>query len=258
MSIEEMNSSLITRGLTTHFVGQNVLYYPSVTSTNDIACQQAVQKSPEGTAVIADRQTTGRGRLKRAWVSPSGNIAVSIVFYPVKAHLHYLTMLASLAVMHSIETTTGLKCQLKWPNDVLIKGKKVCGILLESQAKPDRVDYAVIGIGINVNMRLADYPEIAPIAASLADESGKEVSRLDLIRNLFIAMEALYLRMQSGESLLLEWKDNLITLGKNVRVRSGEDVYEGTAESVADDGSLLLRSPDGSLMKFMAGDVTLR
>jgi BirA family biotin operon repressor/biotin-[acetyl-CoA-carboxylase] ligase len=258
MSEENLNPTSITKGLTTRFMGQNVLYYHSVTSTNDIARQQALQKAPEGTAVIADQQTTGRGRLKRAWVSPQGNIAVTVVLYPARKNLHYLTMLASLAVLHSIENTTGLECQLKWPNDVLIKNKKVCGILLESQAEADSVDYANIGIGINVNMKLADYPEIASIATSLADELGREVSRLEMIRNLFIEMEKLYLRLQAGESLLTEWRDNLITLGKNVRVRSNEDVFEGIAEAVADDGSLLLCCPDGSLMKFMAGDVTLR
>jgi BirA family biotin operon repressor/biotin-[acetyl-CoA-carboxylase] ligase len=258
MPEEPLNSISITDSLNTRFIGQKTLYYPSLTSTMDIARQQVARKAPEGTAVIADRQTTGRGRLKRNWVSPKGNIAVSIILYPARAYLHSLTILASLAVFHSIETTTGLKCQLKWPNDVLIKGKKVCGILLESQSKTDNVDYATIGIGINVNMRLGDYPEIASIATSLAAELGKEVSRLTLIRNLFVETERLYLKLQSGESLLPEWQEHLITLGKNVRVRSGEDVFEGIAESVAEDGSLLLRCPDGCLMKFMAGDVTLR
>jgi len=181
---ENLNPTSITKGLTAHFIGQNVLYYPSVTSTNDIARQQALLKAPEGTAVIADRQTTGRGRLKREWVSPPGNIAVTVVLYPARNNLTYLTMLAALAVLYSIEKTTGLHCQLKWPNDVLINNKKVCGILLESHVAADFVDYAIIGIGINVNMKLADYPEIASIATSLADEVGEEVSRLTLLHNL--------------------------------------------------------------------------
>ncbi len=163
-----------------------------------------------------------------------------------------------MALRYAIEKTTGLTCQLKWPNDVLIENKKVCGILLESQTDTYSVDYAVIGIGINVNMKTTDYPEIASFATSLADELGKEVSRLVLLRNLFIEIEKLYLRLQAGESLLEEWRKQLITLGKNVRVRLNEDVFEGVAESLADDGSLLLRCPDGSLMKFMAGDVTLK
>lgn len=258
MPEEKLNSESIRSGLATRFIGQNIIYYPSLTSTMDIARQQAIRKALEGTAIVTERQTAGKGRLKRAWVSPEGNIAVSIILYPAKTQLQALTILASLAVLHSVEATTGLKCQLKWPNDVLIKGKKVCGILLESQAKADSVDYATIGIGINVNMKLADYPEIAPIATSLTDELGKEVPRLDLIRNLFIEIENLYLKLQSGQSLLEEWRKHLITLGKAVRVRSGEDTFEGVAESVAEDGSLLLRGKDGNLMKFMAGDVTLK
>ena len=253
-----MNQNLITMGFTTDFIGQNVLYYSSVTSTNDIGREQALKKVPEGTVVIADRQMAGRGRLKRAWISPQGNIAVTIVLYPSRKNLPCLTMLASLAALRSIETTTKLKCRLKWPNDVLINNKKVCGILLESRAGSDRVDYAIIGIGVNVNMKLAEYPEITAIATSLADETGKEVSRLVLLRNLFVETEKLYLRLQSGESLLAEWRDNLETLGKKVHVHSGDDVFEGIAESVADDGSLLLRCDDGSLLKFMAGDVSLR
>jgi BirA family biotin operon repressor/biotin-[acetyl-CoA-carboxylase] ligase len=253
-----MNKSLITKGLNTRFIGQNVLYYPVTTSTNDIARQQALAKCPEGTAVIADRQTSGRGRLKREWVTPQGNIAVSVVLYPARKELPFLTMLAALAVQYAIRKTTGLKCQLKWPNDVLINGKKVCGILLESRAAANSVDYAIIGIGINVNMKLADYPEISAIATSLADETGEEVSRAATLQNLFVEMEKLYLRLQAGESILAEWRENLVTLGKQIHVRAGDDVFEGIAEAVAEDGSLLLRCADGRSMTFTAGDVTLK
>lgn len=248
----------ISRELATDFIGQNLFYFASVTSTNDIARQQALGKSPEGTAVIAERQTSGRGRLKREWVSPEGNIAVTVVLYPDRKNLYFLTMLAALAVQRGIEKTTGVKCQLKWPNDVLVNGKKVCGILLESKASVESVDYALVGIGINVNMKIADHPEIAAIATSLALETGSEVSRTELLRNLFIEMEKLYLRLRAGESILAEWRDQLVTLGKKVFVRSGDEAFEGTAESVADDGSLLLRCADGKLLKFNAGDITLK
>jgi BirA family biotin operon repressor/biotin-[acetyl-CoA-carboxylase] ligase len=258
MSEQKMDVLSISRELATDFIGQNLLYFASVTSTNDIARQQAMGKSPEGTAVIAERQTSGRGRLKREWVSPEGNIAVTVVLYPDRKNLYFLTMLAALAVQRGIEKTTGVKCQLKWPNDVLVNGKKVCGILLESKASVESVDYALVGIGINVNMKIADHPEIAAIATSLALETGSEVSRTELLRNLFIEMEKLYLRLRAGESILAEWRDQLVTLGKKVFVRSGDEAFEGTAESVADDGSLLLRCVDGKLLKFNAGDVTLK
>jgi len=255
---ENLDASVITVGLTTRFIGKRVLYYPRVTSTNEIARQQALRKAPEGTAVIADIQTAGRGRLKRQWVTPHGNIAVTVILYPSRKDLQYLTMLAALAVSHTIEATTKLKCQLKWPNDVLINNKKVCGILLESQAETEGVKYTIVGIGINVNMKLADYPEIATIATSLADESGKEVSRLALLRNLFVDIEKLYLGLQAGKTPLGEWRNSLITIGKKIHVRSGDDLFEGTCESVADDGSLMLRCESGELLKFMAGDVTLK
>src|SRR4030042_7117573 len=167
-------------------------------------------------------------------------------------------MLPSLAVLNSIQMTTGLTCRLKWPNDVLIRDKKVCGILIETKTQTDRLDYAIFGIGINVNMKLVEYPELHSIATSLADELGKPVSVIQLLRQLFIELERLYLGMLSGKSLFPEWHHNLATIGKQVRVQSGDNIFEGTAESVNEDGCLLLRCNDGSVMGITIGDVTLR
>jgi len=258
MTQNNLSADLITNDLKTRFVGQRTIYYPSLTSTMETARQEAQQGAEEGTIVIADEQTTGRGRLKRIWLSPKGNIALSVILRPSIACLPSLIMLASLAVMHSIEAITGLKPQLKWPNDVLIRGKKVCGILIESKIQAGKVDYAIIGIGVNVNLRLTDFPEIVAIATSLSHELGTEVARLRLIQRLLVEIERLYLALLAGESLYEEWRDNLVTLGKMVHVKSGETVHEGIAESVARDGSLLLCCLDGSLIKILAGDVTLR
>ena len=249
---------LITRGLNTRCIGQRVLVFPTVSSTMDIARQEALNKAPEGTAVIAERQTAGRGRLKRAWHTPEGNIAVSVILYPPRECFQSLIMLASLAVLNSIQMTTGLTCRLKWPNDVLISDKKVCGILIETKTQTDRLDYAIFGIGINVNMKLVEYPELHSIATSLADELGKPISVIQLLRQLFTELERLYLGMLSGKSLFPEWRENLATIGKVVRVQSGDTIYEGTADSVGEDGCLILRRDDGSLMKITIGDVTLR
>jgi BirA family biotin operon repressor/biotin-[acetyl-CoA-carboxylase] ligase len=248
----------IARGLNTRCIGQKILVFPSIPSTMDIARQEALNNAPEGTAIIAERQTAGRGRLKRTWQTPEGNIAVSVILYPPREHLQSLIMLASLAVLNSIRVTTGLNCQLKWPNDILINNKKVCGILTETKAQVDRLDYAIFGIGINVNMKMKDYPELRTTATSLADELGKSVSRARLLRQLFTELEKLYLGMLSGKSLFPEWRDNLGTIGKSVRIQSGDTVYEGTAESVGEDGCLILRRDDGSLMKVTIGDVSLR
>ncbi|GAH48712.1 unnamed protein product, partial [marine sediment metagenome] len=208
--------------------------------------------------IIVDEQTAGKGRIKRVWLSPKGNIALSVILYPSIDYLPSLIMLASLAVIHSIEEVTDLKSQLKWPNDVIINGKKVCGILIESNVRGDIVDYAIIGIGINVNLRLYDFPEIQPTATSLSEERGRDVSRLNVIRCLLVEIEKLYLALSAGGSIYEEWRDNLVTLGRRVQVKSGATIYEGIAESVARDGSLLLRHSDGNLTKVVAGDVTLR
>ena len=253
-----LSSASIASNLKTRFIGQRIIYYPKLTSTMDVARREAQQGAAEGTVVAAGEQTAGRGRIKRAWLSPKGSIALSVILYPGVTYLPFLIMLASLAVVHSIDKVAGLKSQVKWPNDVLINGRKVCGILVESEVRGDKVNYAIIGIGINANFRVSDFPEISSIATSLSDELGRDISRLDLIQCLLVEIERLYLTLQAGGSIYEEWRDNLVTLGRRVHVKSGEDVYEGIAEEVARDGSLLLRRSDGSLTKIVAGDVTLR
>ncbi len=253
-----LSPAAITDNLETRFVGQRVIYYPSLASTMDVAKREAQQGAVEGTIVLAEEQTAGRGRIKRVWLSPKGSIALSIILHPSLAYISSLIMVASLATVHCIEKVTGLKAQIKWPNDVLVNQKKVCGILIESDVRGNTVDYSIIGIGINVNLRLADFPEISPAATSLSHELGRNVSRLDMIRCLLVETERLYLALPAGESVYQEWRDKLMTLGKRVQVRSGDATYKGIAESVASDGSLLLRQSDGSLIKIVAGDVTLR
>ncbi len=255
---DSLSAAAVTKDLQTRFVGQRVIYYPSLTSTNDIAKKEAQDGAVEGTVILADEQTAGKGRMQRVWLSPRENIALSIILYPSLANLPSLIMLASLAVVHSIEATIGLKPQIKWPNDVLINGKKVCGILIENDVQGNTVNYSILGIGINVNLKLADFPDILPIATSLSDELGGDVSRLSVIRCLLVELERLYLALSSGASIYEEWRDSLVTLGKKVRVKTGQAIYEGIAESVAKDGSLLLRGLDSSLTKIVAGDVTLR
>ncbi|MGB2827011.1 MAG: biotin--[acetyl-CoA-carboxylase] ligase, partial [Dehalococcoidales bacterium] len=150
MIMDVLSPELVTDGLETRFIGQRVLYFPAQTSTMVAARQEARQMAAEGTVVITGEQTAGRGRAKRVWLSPRGSIALSIVLYPDVSQLPYLIMIASVAAARSIETVTGLETQLKWPNDVLVNGRKVCGILIENELKGSRVAWAVIGIGINV------------------------------------------------------------------------------------------------------------
>ncbi|MBI2848386.1 MAG: biotin--[acetyl-CoA-carboxylase] ligase [Chloroflexi bacterium] len=244
--------------LETRVIGQRVLYFPSLASTMDMAKQEARQGANEGTVIVAGAQNTARGRLQRAWISPAGNVALSLVLYPRQEHLSSLIMLASLAVVHCIRTVTVLKPQIKWPNDVLINGKKVCGILIESDVRADTVNHVIIGIGINVNLRTADFPEIQTTATSLSQELGREVSCLNVVRALLEETDKLYLALSAGESLYEEWRDNLVTLGQAVRVTAGQIIYEGVAESVAHDGSLTIRDAKGQPVTIVVGDVTLR
>ncbi|MBI4181018.1 MAG: biotin--[acetyl-CoA-carboxylase] ligase [Chloroflexi bacterium] len=258
MAEDNLAADAITEGLETRFIGQRVLYYSSLTSTMVVAKREAQAGAVEGTVIIADEQTGGRGRLKRAWLTPRGNLALSLILYPSLSYLSSLMMLASLAVVHTIETVTGLKPQIKWPNDVLVNGRKVSGILIENDVQGSTVNYTIIGIGMNVNLKLADVPDIQTIATSLTTELGRDVSRLTVIRRLLVEMEKLYLALLAGGSIYEEWRDRLVTLGQKVRATDGETTNEGIAESVARDGSLLLRGSDGSLTRIVAGDVTLR
>lgn len=255
---DELSPSAITDNLKTRFIGQRVVYYPSLPSTMEVARIEAQGGAAEGSAIVADEQTAGRGRMKRVWLSPKGSISLSVILYPDVAHLSSLIMVASLAVAHSIKTVTGLEARVKWPNDVLINGKKVCGIIIESEVRSNAVGYAIIGIGVNINLRLADFPDIKPIATSLSDELGSDVSRLELVRQLLVELERLYLALGVDDSVYEEWRDRLVTLGRKVSVNWGETSYEGLAESVDRDGSLLLRHLDGRLTRIVAGDVTLR
>ena len=255
---DSLSGDAITSNLGTRFVGQRVLYYPSLASTMEVAKREAQQGTTEGTVIVADEQTAGKGRLERVWLTPRGNIALSVILYPDLSYLPSLIMLASLAVVHSIEAVTGLAAQIKWPNDVLLNGRKVSGILIESDVQGNTVNYTIIGIGMNVNLSLADFPDIQPIATSLSDELGRDVSRLSIIRHLLLEIERLYLVLTVGGSVYQEWWDNLLTLGRRVRANTGQTVYEGVAESVDRDGSLWVRGSDGSLTRIVAGDVTLR
>jgi len=255
MKDPELSADTIKEGLLTHIIGQNILWFASTTSTNDIARQAAQNNAVEGTAVIANEQTAGKGRLNRNWTSPRGTIAISIILRPDTSRVNQLIMIASVGVTRAVERVTGLKPHIKWPNDVQITGKKICGILIENGWHSKRLDYAVIGIGINVNFDPFDYPDIAGTATSLSRETGHEVSRLAIVRNLLIEFDNLY---TSDSDIFKEWRNNLVTLGQQIRVTSGSTIYEGIAEDVERDGSLILRTNNNNLVIIPAGDVTLR
>ncbi len=259
MSIEKdvLSAETISKKIGTRFVGKNVIYYPQLKSTMEIAKICASNGVLEGTVVIAEEQTSGKGRMDRSWISPKGCVTLSVILYPDIRHLSSLIMVVSLAVLHTIKKITGIKATIKWPNDILINGKKVCGILIESVIKNNNVGYAVIGLGMNVNLNTSDYPEISSIATSLSDEKKKYISRLEVIRMLLYEIEKIYLLSKKDNTLYKEWRENMDTIGKKVSAKSGDIVYEGMVETVAEDGSLILVLPNGKHINFTAGDVTL-
>lgn len=227
-------------------------------STQDLARELARAGAPEGTVVLAGRQTAGRGRLGRSFVSPRGGLYLTVVLRPALEHIRPLPIVAALAVARGLEQVAGLRTALKWPNDVLVGGRKVCGILLESELTGQTVDYVLVGIGVNVNADMSAYPEIVATATSAAVEAGRGVSREALAAAALNELEELYLAVQAGQRVQDEWRARLETLGRQVQVTCGQTVEEGVAEDVDSDGSLILRRPDGSRVTIVAGDVTLR
>ena len=254
----ELSAAAITAGLKTTLIGQKINYYHSLPSTMDAARREILHGAAAGTVIIAGEQTKGRGRRQRTWLTPAGNIALSIILYPDIKALPYLIMIASLAAAQSIETDTGVKTQIKWPNDILIDGMKVCGILSENEVKGNKISFSIIGIGINIDLNVADYAEIADTAASLKSEPGKGDLRVQLIRSLLNEFERLYLQLPDGKSIFEAWRERLVTLGQKVKATTGNQIIEGTAESVDANGALAIRQSDGMLTKVVAGDVTLR
>jgi BirA family biotin operon repressor/biotin-[acetyl-CoA-carboxylase] ligase len=260
--MEALTAERILAGLETAFVGRNLEHWPEIESTNARARHLAEAGAPEGTVVITDHQTAGRGRLGRQWIAPAGSsLLMSLLFRPkvTPTQVHRLTMICGLAAVDAIEAETGLKAGLKWPNDILVGDAKAGGILTEIGLSGDRVDYAVVGIGLNVNLHPAQLPrDLLMEATSLSHVLGESVPRLPLLRALLQAVETRYLAFRSGHSPHSEWSERLVTLGQAVTVVSGDSVVQGVAEGVDADGGLLVRADDGCLRTILAGDVTLR
>ena len=254
--------SRVAKGLKTAWLGRSIAFTPTVSSTNDVAREAALRGEREGFAALAERQTMGRGRLGRPWYAPRGSILLSLLLRPKipPAQIFSLTMLAGSAVAAGVERATGVACDLKWPNDVLVGGKKLGGILTEASLGSDGIEFAVVGLGLNVNLDFAGQPELAKKATSLSLELGKRVSRLPLLRRILEEIERRYEVLQSGdyERIHGEWRSRLSTLGKEVTVTDGSWSETGLAHDVDLDGALILRCQDNTLLRVITGDVSLR
>ena len=251
----------IEHGRTTTMIGKKIHLLPEVASTNTLAMDLAQQGSPEGTVVIAEKQTGGKGRLGRTWISPKRNLYLSIILRPrispYKAPL--ITLMGAVAVTAALRRQVNVQAEIKWPNDVLIAGKKVCGLLTEMSADPDRINHIVLGIGINVNVEREKLPrEIRHTATTLYAETGRTMNRVKLLNRLFLEVERWYgVFLKDDAALLKEWERLNSTIGNRVTVGGPGWTLEGMARGVDAEGRLLVEQDDGAVQMVTAGDVTI-
>jgi BirA family biotin operon repressor/biotin-[acetyl-CoA-carboxylase] ligase len=252
LDADRLDPAQIRSGLITRFLGRELRYFQEVESTNDEA-RSLAESCPDGTVVLAEVQTRGRGRLARSWASPPGGIWMSVVLKPALplSQAYRVNMAVSLAVARALSRLYQLEVKIKWPNDILVGGRKISGILMEVRAELDRLDYVIAGVGLNVNIDPNQFPREWN-ATSISNQLGCEVSRTELVQEVLRGMEEAYLHMGS-EEILEEWRAISATTGRYVRVSSLDGDLEGKAESLGEDGSLYLRTESG-LQRVMAGD----
>lgn len=248
----------VSADLSLNLLGGPVYHFVNLPSTNDAAKELARRGAPEGTLLLAETQSAGRGRLGRTWESPPGTgIYLTLLLRPPlpPAELPKLTLIAAVAVVEAIQAATGLQTGIKWPNDIIFQGKKLGGILTEMETESDCMRHVVLGLGLNLNTPA--FPEhLRDIATSLAN-TGRTYSRLATIRAFLETMDNLYGRFLRLEfpALLDRWRQLTVTLGKTVTIRQGGEVLTGHALDVASDGALLLARPDGSVVKVLSGEI---
>lgn len=262
---DKFEPALLQHYLTTKTFGRALEVHETISSTNSRAKELAQGGAVHGTLVVAEEQKSGRGRLGRSWESPEGlGLWLSLILRPSfpPRFAPRMTVLAGLAVVQAIFRVTGLETSIKWPNDIIINSKKVCGILTEMQADPDLIDYIVVGIGMNVNTLKEDFPhELRDSATSLKLEKGVHINRCKLLAELLAVFEDLdsrYLSTGDFTEILNEYKEKCITLGRAVRVTGPTETFEGTAVDLTDDFELVVETKGSERRKVFSGDVSVR
>jgi BirA family biotin operon repressor/biotin-[acetyl-CoA-carboxylase] ligase len=253
---------LLSRLGKTRVIGRDIRVFQETTSTNDIIEKFARDGVKEGVVVFAESQTKGRGRLGRKWASPAKKgLWFSLLLRPDlrPQETTQLTVASATALRRAIGSQTGLDPEIKWPNDILVRGKKVAGILTEMNAEVDRLKYVIVGIGIDVNLSPRDFPpDLKKIATSLKIELGKTVSRAELAVSILRELDIDYQRVcaKDFDDVAEEWEKHCKTIGEEVVIRTGPREIRGRAESLAEDGALLLRTEHGRPERIVGGDVT--
>ena len=254
--------ALILNSLKTKLIGRKIFHYPKTTSSNDEAEKLARMGEHEGAVIIAEEQTSGKGRVGRVWHSPKGKgIYLSVILRPQlpPARVSFLTLCSAISAAEAIHRCSGLRAFVKWPNDVLLSGKKACGILTELATEADRINYAIVGVGINVNQEISDLAGLT-MATSLKIEKRGEVSRLELTKAFLESLDsnyALLLNERYGE-IIDRWLQVSETIGKRILAESlSGKRWEGVATGLDEDGCLLLRLDNGMTKRITGGDVSI-
>jgi len=258
-----LNVKRLRENLRTQCVGRRIVFSHAATSTNDMARKLAELGADEGTIVVSETQTSGRGRLHRKWISPIGGLWFSIILRPQlkPSAASKLTFAAGLAVAKTLHRLYDLEVSTRWPNDVLANGKKVCGILADMSASGQKTNCVVLGVGVNANFEAKALPkELWENATSLKTELRRDINLELLFRTLLENLESTYLQSikKGSSSVLKEWKAFATFLGNQVKVTDENEEWVGVALDVNVDGSLRLRLQDGTLKHIFAGDVSVR
>lgn len=256
-----LTSSEVKSFLKTKWMGKTIHYFPSLDSTNSKAYELATKGAEEGEVVIAESQEKGRGRLGRNWFSPpSLNLYLSVILRPqIPPHqAPLITLMAAVATAGAIKKYSGLHPLIKWPNDILLKGRKVAGLLNEVRSETDRIHFVILGIGVNLNLDEKMFPkEIRSIATSMKREMGQAISRKEFLSSLLQQLEewyAIYLK-EGGGVILNAWREKARIKGQRVKVTSWGETLSGIAVDVDLDGALILKMEDGKQRRVVAGDV---
>ena len=249
--------------LQTERMGRQIRYFSRIDSTNQYAKRIAEEGAPDGILIIADEQTAGKGRSGRTWVTPPAEaIAFTLLLRPKLSpdRISMVTLVMGLAVTNAVNSLYGVSAGIKWPNDVVIKGRKLCGILTEMSAEVRQVNYIVIGVGINAN--LTSFPEeIREIATSLKLELGRDINRAELIARVMAEFERLYAEFEAQGDLgavMQEYNELCLNAGSKVRVLDPNGEYTGTSRGINSMGELLVETEDGKMQEVYAGEVSVR
>ena len=261
--LEAFGREALEAAIDTKWAGKHICYFKELDSTNARAKQEADNGAAEGTLVVTDMQTAGRGRRGRSWNSPAGvNLYFTLILKPVyqpdKAAM--VTLVMALAVAEGISLTCGMEAEIKWPNDVVVNGKKVCGILTEMNVEHGQIQCVAVGVGVNVGLQEFP-PEIADKAASLEAECGKPVSRAALAANILKAFEKYYesfLQELSLSCIRDKYNRRLVNRDREVRVLDPQGEFQGIARGINEFGELLVERDDGSVTIVFAGEVSVR